>query len=218
MATTTPNYGWDVPTSTDYVKDGATAIETLGDDIDATLYSVTNGRNVGLSLVSTGTIGSGVTTFSMDNVFTSAFRNYQIIINAGQTQVVDGVQMQLRASGTTETGSNYLFSGIETQASSATLTSRRGFPASNFRIAVGSGSSSGSSYNAEVMVYQPAIAAATNIFSNASTREPGSLGNVYVTTAGSHQLTNAYDGFTLSVAGATTMTGGTVQVYGMRTT
>jgi hypothetical protein len=34
MATTTPNFGFAVPTSTDYVKDGAVAIETLGDDID----------------------------------------------------------------------------------------------------------------------------------------------------------------------------------------
>ena len=40
MATTTPNYGWPVPTSTDYVKDGATAIEALGDAIDATLYAI----------------------------------------------------------------------------------------------------------------------------------------------------------------------------------
>lgn len=37
MATTTPNNGWTVPTSTDYVKDGATAIETLGDAIDASV-------------------------------------------------------------------------------------------------------------------------------------------------------------------------------------
>ena len=41
MATTTPNYGWSVPTSTDYVKDGATAIETLGDAIDASFGSAT---------------------------------------------------------------------------------------------------------------------------------------------------------------------------------
>lgn len=40
MATTTPNYGWTVPTSTDLVKDGAVAIETLGDAVDATVYSL----------------------------------------------------------------------------------------------------------------------------------------------------------------------------------
>jgi len=40
MATTTPNYGWTVPTSTDLVKDGATAIETLGDSVDATVKAL----------------------------------------------------------------------------------------------------------------------------------------------------------------------------------
>jgi hypothetical protein len=43
MATTTPNYGWVVPTSTDLVKDGATAIETLGDSIDASLVGLRGG-------------------------------------------------------------------------------------------------------------------------------------------------------------------------------
>jgi hypothetical protein len=43
MATTTPNFGWTVPTSTDLVKDGATAIETLGDAIDASLSSLDTG-------------------------------------------------------------------------------------------------------------------------------------------------------------------------------
>jgi hypothetical protein len=45
MATTTPNFGFDVPTSSDYVKDGALAIETLGDDIDARFGDVTNYPN-----------------------------------------------------------------------------------------------------------------------------------------------------------------------------
>jgi hypothetical protein len=37
MATTTPNNGWAVPTSTDLVTNGALAIETLGDAIDASV-------------------------------------------------------------------------------------------------------------------------------------------------------------------------------------
>jgi hypothetical protein len=45
MATTTPNFGFDVPTSTDYVKDGALAIETLGDDIDERFGDITNYPN-----------------------------------------------------------------------------------------------------------------------------------------------------------------------------
>jgi hypothetical protein len=43
MATTTPNFGWSVPTSTDLVKDGATAIETLGDSIDASFVDLKGG-------------------------------------------------------------------------------------------------------------------------------------------------------------------------------
>jgi hypothetical protein len=50
MATTTPNYGWAVPTSSDLVKNGATAIETLGDSIDASLVDL-RGGTVGQSLI-----------------------------------------------------------------------------------------------------------------------------------------------------------------------
>ena len=45
MATTTPNFGWPVPTSTDLVKDGATAIEGLGDAIDASLHDLKGGTS-----------------------------------------------------------------------------------------------------------------------------------------------------------------------------
>ena len=43
MATTTPNFGWPVPTSTDLVKDGATAIEALGDGVDASFVDLKGG-------------------------------------------------------------------------------------------------------------------------------------------------------------------------------
>jgi hypothetical protein len=45
MATTTPNFGWPVPTSTDLVKDGATAIEALGDAIDASMADLEGGTS-----------------------------------------------------------------------------------------------------------------------------------------------------------------------------
>ena len=43
MATTTTNFGWDVPTSTDLVKDGATAIAELGQDIDTSMIDLLGG-------------------------------------------------------------------------------------------------------------------------------------------------------------------------------
>ena len=45
MPTTTPNFGWSVPVSTDFVKDGATAIELLGDSIDASLVDLKGGTS-----------------------------------------------------------------------------------------------------------------------------------------------------------------------------
>jgi hypothetical protein len=47
MATTTPNFGWTVPTSTDLVKNGATAIETLGDSVDASFAGLSINAQTG---------------------------------------------------------------------------------------------------------------------------------------------------------------------------
>lgn len=43
MATVTPNFNWPVPTSGDLVKNGATAIEALGDGIDASFVDLKGG-------------------------------------------------------------------------------------------------------------------------------------------------------------------------------
>ena len=64
MATTTPNFGWSVPTSTDLVKDGATAIETLGDAIDASLVDLKGGT--------TGQVLSKNSNSDMDFTWTAA--------------------------------------------------------------------------------------------------------------------------------------------------
>jgi hypothetical protein len=63
MATTTPNFGWPVPTSTDLVKDGATAIEALGDGVDASMVDLKGGT--------TGQLLSKATNADMDFTWTS---------------------------------------------------------------------------------------------------------------------------------------------------
>ena len=63
MATTTPNFGWPVPTSTDLVKDGATAIEALGDAIDTSLVDLEGGT--------TGQILAKASNADMDFTWTS---------------------------------------------------------------------------------------------------------------------------------------------------
>jgi hypothetical protein len=148
MATTTPNYGWVVPTSTDLVKDGAVAIETLGDSADATLKalnpattlgdiqyrSATANTNTRLAIGSTGnvlTVAGGVpswaapatasgftlisrSTFSaqatadIDNVFTSTYETYQIVLEYAYSSVDSDLHMQLRYAGpNTQTADYY---------------------------------------------------------------------------------------------------------------
>jgi hypothetical protein len=77
MATVTPNYSWPVPTSTDLVKDGATAIEALGDAIDATVFALPSG---GLTLINT-TSFSGVSSQSVNDVFSTTYKNYKILFS-----------------------------------------------------------------------------------------------------------------------------------------
>jgi hypothetical protein len=76
MATTTPNFGWAVPTSTDLVKDGAVAIETLGDSIDASLVDLKGGT--------TGQVLSKATNTDMDFTWVA-----QDDSNAIQNAIVD---------------------------------------------------------------------------------------------------------------------------------
>lgn len=64
MATTTPNFGWAVPTSSDLVKNGAVAIETLGDAIDASLVDLKGGT--------TGQVLSKASGTDMDFTWTAA--------------------------------------------------------------------------------------------------------------------------------------------------
>jgi hypothetical protein len=47
MATVTSRFGWDIPQSTDLVKDGATAIAGLGNDIEASLSVLATNTQTG---------------------------------------------------------------------------------------------------------------------------------------------------------------------------
>jgi hypothetical protein len=55
MATTTTNFGWDIPQSTDLVKDGATAIAALGQDIDTAFIDLKGGTSGQLLSKASGT-------------------------------------------------------------------------------------------------------------------------------------------------------------------
>jgi len=79
MATTTPNYGWTVPTSDDLVKDGATAIETLGDAIDASMNTALGTKKAGMVLLNTTNFTA--VSSQIINVFSTNYSHYRVLFN-----------------------------------------------------------------------------------------------------------------------------------------
>ncbi len=72
MATTTPNFGWTVPTSSDLVKNGATAIETLGDSVDASIAGLTVNAQTGTTYTAVKADGLNAIV-TMDNALANIF-------------------------------------------------------------------------------------------------------------------------------------------------
>jgi hypothetical protein len=100
MAGQTTNYLFDYPTSTDYVKDGATAIETLADDVDATLFTALGGAYPGLRLVKKQTIGTGVSTVNVTGAFSATYENYKIIVSGGTASTAGNLSLKIGAAAT----------------------------------------------------------------------------------------------------------------------
>ncbi len=127
MATTTPNYGWAVPTSTDLVKDGATAIETLGDSIDASMFTALGTKKAGMVLLNT-TSFSGVASQSVNDVFSATYDSYLINIAGESFTGSDNFRMRFRVTGADNSTSNYfsVVRGINTQQTALFLAGNGG--------------------------------------------------------------------------------------------
>jgi hypothetical protein len=225
MATTTTNFGWDIPQSTDLVKDGATAIAALGQDIDTALVDLKGGTTGQILAKASGTdldfnwvtggsglvyIGqatpSAVTSQSLNNVFTSTYQNYLIITNL-TFSVADYTRLRLRASGADNTTSNYSSIAEFNQMSGGTASGQfRQGPTDNAAL------NNAESTDLVIQVYRPQTA--TNTFFG-STQMGFTFGadNYLGNFAGAFRANTQFDGFTLYRASGT-MTG-TIRVYGI---
>jgi hypothetical protein len=199
MATTTPNYGWDVPTSSDYVKDGALAIETLGDDIDSTLYTALGGNYPGLRLIKTQTIGSAVSTVSVTNAYSADYEAYKIIITGGVASTSNFLTI-------INTGStaNYSYSFIYAPYSTGVVTTDSASGGTNVPLA---GSGNVSTLRMNIDVLNPFLAKHTQFLMPIASNFIGGFGGA------SHTLSTSYTGFTITPSTGT-LTGGTIYVYG----
>ena len=137
MATTTPNFGWSVPTSSDLVKNGATAIETLGDSIDASMVDLKGGTTGQILSKATNTdmdfswvsaaSGGGMTSIASGNLPTGSGTLSLTSISGSYTH------LQLVVLAWNGSGNNTLIARINGDTGSNYGTSNIGYMNSSFR-------------------------------------------------------------------------------------
>jgi hypothetical protein len=277
MATTTTNFGWDIPQSTDLVKDGATAIAALGQDIDTAMVDLKGGttgqvlakasgtdldfswvaqddsnaiQNAivdakgdliaataadtparlgvgtdgqiltadstaatgikwatpaaaagGLTLVKAQTIGSGVSSVTVTDAFSTTYDNYLVTVSSGVGSSSSNTVMTL---GSTTAG--YYMTGIYLSYTSSTVN--------GFNINNGSGWSStyysSNAHSGHINLQSPFLSKTTTI--NSVLIGP-SASDFIANYTGFLNNTTSYTAFTLTANGGT-LTGGTIRVYG----
>ena len=205
MATTTPNYGWTVPTSTDLVKDGATAIETLGDAIDASMNTALGTKKAGMVLLNT-TSFSGVSTQSVNSVFSATYTNYRLMFNFRVATGEAEARFRLRASGTDDTGGNYIFS-LQGLGANGTAYNSNGVGTTYINLSRAGGNGLGLTV---VDIANPFVAQRTTTVASASA--DGSTTLFKDNSAGLVTTTTLYDGFTIFPSASTLS--GRVETYG----
>jgi hypothetical protein len=198
MATTT-NYSWSTPDNTAYVKDGASAIRTLGSSVDTTLFTALGGAYPGLRLVKKQTIGTAVGSVTVSAAFSATYENYKIIIASGVGTTTNFLTLQL---------------GSSTAGYYSGLTGTIYGTNTGFNAATNNGSAFGQAgwLSADILSLNVDL---INPFLTKKTLISGGFAGTSVggSMAGIHDNASSHTAFTITPL-AGTLTGGTIYVYG----
>jgi hypothetical protein len=159
-------------------------------------------NSVGLWLVKTQTIGATVPSVEVTGAFSSTYDDYLVIVQGGTASA--GANMRLQIGNATTGYSSRLAFGAytSTTASGAVDTTSAFFDWTGHLSSV--------SFLGQVNIKAPNLAKYTHVYA------PFDNGNDVGTMAGVLKNTTQYTSFTVSVAGAGTFSGGTINVYGYR--
>jgi hypothetical protein len=181
---------------------GAVAIETLGDDIDATVYAALNGKSSGKVLLNATTLTSA-TTVTIDNVFSATYRNYLILMSTNTTGTGTLNSLQLRVGGVTTGGTGYNSSNFYADLTTSGV------------INPSSASSSWALRNAgpigtSITMFNPFQTTPTLVTGTFIT--PASALNSHGFFGGQHTGNTSFDGIQINCTTAT----GIVRIYGIK--
>lgn len=201
MATTT-NYSWTTPDNTGYVKDGASAIRTLGSSVDTTLYTALGGAYPGLRLIKKQTIGSGVSSVTVTGAFSAIYENYKIVVSSVDASEADST-LYLKLGGST--GSTY-FSAVKWVPYNSGTMSGTQNTSSSAGMFIGLTSQTNDT-NLVIDLFAPFLAQRTSMTTQSA------QGSYMIYGGGLDSNAASSTAFSLTPF-AGTLTGGTIFVYG----
>lgn len=211
---TTSKMGIPYPASTDFVKDGATAMQDLAEKVDLRTGLV---RITGLTASFTGgtagsvsngviTVGSNNTAITVTNCFNSDFRNYRLIIKTNSNSVSNAdIQFQLRTSGGSTSTTSYYGMWIFASYATSAVAAAGNNNSPNFSFFANALGTNG--FNASATILSPNEAQRTSVSINTA------RGDIAGTYNGYHDVGTAYTSCVLTCGGGN-MTGGTIVFYG----
>jgi len=159
---------------------------------------------IGMWLVKTQTIGSAVSSVTVNDCFSDTYNGYFVTVHGGTSSTADeNVSLQLSDGGTASTTGYY---GTTIYAVwGSTLTTQSANNASNMQYAGGLDGR----VILQLQIFNPYVATSTTMF-GPFIRQALAGQSSYI-----HRVNNEYDGFKIT-PGAGTLTGGTISVYGFR--
>lgn len=150
---------------------------------------------------------TSVTSLSLNNIFTSTYKNYRVVINLDTSPALSGAQMKLRASGT-DVSSNYGIAGWYAYMSTSTAAFTTGGGITRTAMhTINTTATGGATVIADIA--NPALTKPTQgqfIQTMHDGDWQSGLWNVI------HTLANAYDGITLNVL--LSNISGSIQIFG----
>lgn len=151
---------------------------------------------------------SGVSSVSLNGVFTSTYNNYRIMLRCGNGNLGAATYFRLRSAGADRSNSNYYYGGYMSREG-GTLTAWSGNSSTVFDVNRLWNGDQGTTSAMEV--FNPVDATKATGFSSTSWSNDasGGFGNAF---EGLHSINNTNDGFSLWLSSG--VFSGTVSVYG----
>jgi len=201
---TTPNNNFPYPEATGLVKDGWEDIKDLATSIDTKLGVYTGGGLVKLNT----TAFSAVSSQSINDVFSTTYDNYKILIHITTSGSSSTFQYRMRVGGADNTASTY--NDVNLRASGAAVTTTQNLNQNIGTLAITH--STTITKGISVDLFSPFLTAVTTF--NAITGNMDNVNNqigVY-SAGGGHNTASSFTGITIFPSAGTFS--GTISIYG----